>query len=108
MGFITAIALSGLKVSEVRVANAANNIVNADSVDFKPKDVIAKSLGEGGVTVDVKDRPISQASLLPAVDITSELIDTQRAAQAYKASAAVIATDKELNEFLLEKISDDD
>jgi flagellar basal body rod protein FlgC len=96
------ITLSGLNASSYRVANAANNIANAETEDFQAKDVVTNTLSSGGVEAVRVDRPISPFAPLPNVDLSEELINVQRAAQAYEAGATVLKIENSLHDTLIE------
>lgn len=110
MGYISTIAVSGLQAASVKLANAANNIVNAESEGYVPTDTVQSPLNGGGVKVSLVERPdaVSPVSGLPNIDITEEIVDSAVAAQAYEASAAIIGVDKDLHEVLLDSVDGKD
>lgn len=109
MGFITQIAVSGLIASGLRVTAAANNIANADTDNYKPKTVEQVSSVDG-VKAKIVERNdgFNPFAPKPLVNLDQELVDVARASQAYKASALLVKTDKELSETLIDVFSKDD
>jgi flagellar basal body rod protein FlgC len=101
MSGILNISVSGLNDAKARVANAASNIVNAVSTNFRPKDVVTTSQSTGdhnlGVTSSLKDRPEGEG-----VDLASELVTSKIAQNNYGANAVVIKIAKRLEKALLD------
>lgn len=122
MSDITSIAASGLRASEKRVAVAASNIVNAQSPDYKPKEVILTTLSDGSVLSRVADRTsaptiipklnntddnklsdnTSKVDTLPNVNIDEEVFNSEVASYDFKATTVLLKTQRELNKTLLD------
>jgi len=126
MSVIGSIALSGLQAAAKRLAVSADNVVNlhtsrpVDSPDapapeevYRPQRIEQIPLEDGGVRA--VRRPVEPSTLVlvdpssptglaafPNVDLESEIVDQRIAATTYKASLAVLRTDKELEDALLD------
>lgn len=102
---VTSIALSGLKAAESRLANSANNIVNARTPGFKPADAVQRSLDNGGVIVDIRQRvPVSPDAegQVPNVSLEQEVVNTITAESDFKANLRMLKLQKELDKSLLD------
>lgn len=121
-------ALSGLRVASTRVVVSANNVVNAQTTApttldateppaaaYQPQRVQQAALAYGGVqarAVPVKPGtttlpdPSSPTGLsaFPNVNLAGEFVDQRLAVNAYKASAALIRTQNELDASLLDAV----
>ena len=125
MNPILSTALSGLQAATKRVAVSANNIANALTSRpttpgaatpkgvFKAQEVTQRSVDGGGVATDVRDKepatvtgadPSSPTGLsaFPNVDFVEEAVNQTVAVASYRASAAVIRTQQELDDALLD------
>lgn len=96
MSDISAIALSGVRASEKKLAVAADNIANATNPDFKPKEVKQSSAPEGGVDVDVVDAPDNGG------DITQDVVNAQVAQYTAEANLNVIKVADDLSKKLID------
>lgn len=115
-------AVSGLRASEVRLANSANNVANIQSTGrapgqtFEPSQVAQSSLAAGGVstrlqavdpaTVPVFDPGNAAADAegitqYPNVDLEEEVVNQQIATYDFKANLKVIEKTDEMMEDLL-------
>ena len=125
------IALSGLRAASTRLAVSANNVVNAQTTTpatpggeppaaaFQPQRVQQAALAYGGVqaravpvkpaTTNLPD-PSSPTGLaaFPTVNLAEEFVDQRLAVNAYKASAALIRTQDELDRSLLDAVDSTD
>jgi len=108
---VTSIALSGLNAAQQRVANSANNIVNARTPNYTPTDVVQSPLNSGGVRADVIERsPASfevpngqgETENLPNVSLEQEVVNSVTAAYDFKANIKVLQTQQELDKALLD------
>ncbi len=122
------IALSGMRAASTRVAVSASNVVNArtsapttlDATEppaaaYQPQRVQQAALAYGGVqarAVPVKPStttlpdPSSPTGLsaFPNVNLAGELVDQRLAVNAYKASAALVRTQNELDDALRDAV----
>lgn len=126
------IALSGLNAQKQRVAAVASNIANATTVGrvpttedpattvYKPVSVSLTALQAGGVAAQVTESPEGHSVIYdpssfyanaeglvaaPNVDLAEQLVDLLVSKSLFKANAAVIKTQDELNDSLLDIIS---
>lgn len=111
MDSASAIALSGVRAAEKRIAVAADNIANAQSEDFKAKKVEQTPERSGGVRAEVVERnpatetvPGSDGQVVqrPAVDLATELVQVSVAANDVRANFEVIKAQDDLNKRLLD------
>ncbi len=109
-------ATSGIQANAYKIANNANNIVNAQSTSssqgagvYQPVDTYTVAQPSGGTQAFTTPRdPATVQSLTPAglvaefpnVNLDQELISVAQAANQYKANAQVISTVKDLAETL--------
>ena len=112
MDAITAIAQSGLTTASTRVQVSASNLANMDdastppgpgaagSAPFVPTRVAPVSLPQGGVQAQLSAAPPGTE-----VDPASELVEQMQAMQQYRASAALIRTDDELQKSAIDMLS---
>ena len=103
--------ISALQVNQLRVANAANNIANADSQNFTPQDVKQTTNDAGSVAAQLVDRtPANLKTLnadgteqnLPNVDIDQEVVTSQLATYNFKANATVLKAERDNQKKLLD------
>lgn len=110
---ISAIALSGLRASETRLSNAATNLANSDSSNYKATDVQQTTNAAGGVNTQIVDRnpPTVQVpdvnsdtgvSQKPNVSPERELVDANVATYTFKANLKVLKVAQDLNKTLLD------
>lgn len=108
---VTSIALSGLNAAERRLENSANNIANAETTGFTPKDVVQSALTNGGVTTEPVERKPDTISIqnadgqeekLPNVSVDEELMNAQSATYDYQANLQVLKRQKEMDKSLLD------
>ncbi len=99
-------ALSGLNAATSRIANSANNIANARTPDFKATDAVQRSLNDGGVIVDIRERQPSQVETadgkMPNVSLEQEVVNSVVAQNDYLANIRVLKVQKELDKSLLD------
>lgn len=99
-------ALSGLNAATTRIANSANNIANARTPDFKATDAVQRSVDNGGVIVDIRERNPSQVETaegkLPNVSLEQEVVNSVQAENNYLANLRVLKVQKELDKSLLD------
>ncbi len=99
-------ALSGLRAADVRLANSANNITNAATPDYKPTDAVQRSLNDGGVIVDIRNRePASVETAdgkLPNVSLEQEVVNAITAENDFRANLLLLKKQKELDKSLLD------
>jgi flagellar basal-body rod protein FlgC len=132
MDAITAIGLSGLTTASTRAQVSASNLANMDDAaplpgsgvagpaPFVPTRVATVSLPQGGVQAQLApaqpgtapayqpDSPYANGQGMvaePEVDPASELVEQMQALQQYRASAALIRTDDELQKSALDMLS---
>ncbi len=92
---VSSIATSSLLAAQQTVHIRANNIVNAQSEDFRPNvPSLVSEAPTGGVAV------FAQETLGP-VNLAQEAIGLITASSQYEAAAALIRTDEELSKTLL-------
>ncbi len=108
---VAAVALSGVFANEKRVAVAADNIANLNTKDFAAKQLQLSSVESGGVTSRVVDKnpatvPVPNAEggvdQLPNVSLEEELVGLNISTYGAKANLKVLATQKKLDEYLLD------
>jgi len=103
---VTSIALSGLNAASTRLANSANNIVNARTPGFKPSDAVTESVDNGGVIVDIRERTPASVQTgngeVPNVSLEQEVVNSITAESDFKANLALLKTQKELDKSLLD------
>jgi flagellar basal-body rod protein FlgC len=132
MDAISAIGLSGLTTASTRVQVSASNLANMDDAaplpgsgvagpaPFTPTRVETVSLGQNGVQAQLSaaqpgsapayrpDSPYADAKGMvaePDVDPASELVEQMQALQQYRASAALIRTNDEMQKSALDLLS---
>ena len=99
-----AYGIAGMRAADMRVQARAQNIVNAQSKDYRP--VTPEQ------TTGINEEPvvkITRAELsggdFPPVDLAAEIVDMKMAQRAYQASAAVIRTADEMSKTLLDTVT---
>ena len=111
MPSIIATTTSALLAAQQRVSNAANNIANADSRDFKAQDVVQRAEVGGTVRAELVDRdpstvttisPEGLAQVVPNVSLDQELVTAQLATYDFKANATVLKTEQDLQKRLFD------
>lgn len=104
-------AISGLRAAATRVTVSAGNIANATSEGSRAKEATSRSLGSGGVIVDITERDPATVSLtqadgtraeFPNVSYEEELLSQAQATNSYDANAQVIRTQQEMFDTLLD------
>jgi flagellar hook protein FlgE len=96
--------LAGLRAAETRVNVRAQNIVNAQSEDYRPLEAEQTTDESGAPRVRVSRPPELQGEY-PFVDLASELVEMKVAQRAYEASAQVIRTADEMSKTLLDTLA---
>lgn len=108
---VSAIALSGVRANEQRIAVAADNIANSLSEDYAAKQVQQVSNPAGGTTAKVSDKnpatvpvPNSEGGIdqRPNVDLAEELINADVASYNAQANLKVIQAQDKMNKYLLD------
>lgn len=115
-------AISGLRASEIRLANSANNVANIQSTGsapgqtFQPSQVVQSSLAAGGVStslqaVDPATVPVNDPSnaaadengitQYPNVNLEQEVVNQQIATYDFKANLKVIEKTDEMMDDLI-------
>ena len=112
-------ALSGLRAQSAKTAISAENIANAQSVGYTPKDAVLTS-SESGVEVSIQSRQnatvktYSPDSVLadndgfvsvPEISYEYDIINMMTAETAYKANISVIKTSDEMQDALLDVLT---
>ena len=97
------IGLAGLKAAETRVSARAQNIVNWQSVDYRPLVPVQTSAANGPLVKIT--RPADLTGDFPFVDLAAEFVDMSLAKHAYQASAKIIRTADEMQKTLLDAIA---
>jgi flagellar basal-body rod protein FlgC len=132
MDAISAIGLTGLNTASTRVQVSASNLANMDDAaplpgsgvagpaPFVPTRVETVSLGQNGVQAQLSaaqpgsspaydpDSPYADANGMvaqPDVDPAVELVNQMQAMQQYKASAALIRVDDQMQKSALDMLS---
>jgi len=104
-------ALSGFRASEQRLAVAADNIANANTTDFRAKDVSQTSDANGGVNTRVVER--NPASITtpttdggteekPNVSLDAEVVQAQSTTYDARANLQVIRAVRDITKSLLD------
>ncbi len=119
MSSILSIALSGLRAATKRIGVSASNVANAsvsrpasdsDGV-FKAQRVVAQSATGGGVATRVVEKSPATVSgpdlsgglaIFPNVSFVEEAVEQKLALASYRANAAVIRVQQELDDALLD------
>lgn len=108
---ISAVALSGLRASETRLAVAATNVANQDTTGFKAQDVqLSADANGGGVRTDIVDRSPATIEVAndnevqekPNVSPDEEVANAQVATYNFKANLKVLKTEDDLQQSLLD------
>ena len=121
MNPVLSTALSGLQAATRRVGVSANNIANAltsrpassPEGAFRAQRVVASAVPGGGVKTTVTDKDPATlrgpdpsvpggVSVFPNVDFAEEAVNQIVAVASYKANAAVIRTQQEIDDALLD------
>jgi flagellar basal-body rod protein FlgC len=121
MNPILSTALSGLQAATKRVSVSANNVANAQTSRpasspegvFRAQRVVARSVPGGGVATSVQDKAPATVtgpdpsvpggvSVFPNVDFVAEAVDQTLALASYRANAAVIRVQQEIDDALLD------
>lgn len=79
-----AIAASGLRSAEVRLAASAHNVANLNTSSFRPVRAIQTSVKAGGSVAHMR-----QGSRVQEVDLAREFVEQSRASLQFKSSARV-------------------
>lgn len=111
MPSVSATALSGFNASQLRLQNAANNIANANSNNFRAQDVVQTSLAAGGVSTNVVDRSPAtvqttdtQGNVVnrPNVSLEEEVIQADIATYSAQANLKLLQVQNQLDKYLLD------
>ncbi len=85
MNLITT-AASGLQSAQTRMAAAANNIANAQTLGYRRDQVRATAEASGGVRTQADKVP------QPGADLTADLVEQKSAAYAFEANLRTLKT----------------
>ena len=107
---VSAVALSGFAASQRRLAVAADNVANANTIGFKAKDVEQTALDTGGVSTRVVERTpatvpqVTEDGVVdaPNVSLERELVESNLATYSAQANLVALKTQKELDKTLLD------
>lgn len=108
---VASVALSGLYANEKRLAVAADNIANANTENFKAKELKQSSNEAGGVSTRVVERNPATVSVpnneggtkeLPNVSLEQELVESKFATYGAQANIKVLQAQDKLNKYLLD------
>jgi flagellar basal body rod protein FlgC len=104
---VSSIALSGLSLATERLARSAQNVANVDTPGYEPQSVVAVSQAGGGVTSAASaPQPTFERGrdevLGSGTDMISETAEQLGAAQQFKASIALLKTDQDMMQSLLD------
>ncbi len=121
MNPILSTALSGLQAATTRVSVSANNIANAGTSRpasspegaFRAQRVVSRAVPGGGVATSVEDKaPATVAgpdpsapggvSVFPNVNFVAEAVEQTQAVASYRANAAVIRVQQDIDDALLD------
>lgn len=121
MNPILSTALSGLQAATKRVSVSANNVANAQtsrpasSPDgaFRAQRVVSRAVPGGGVATEVQEKSPATVtvpdpsvpggvSVFPNVNFVEEAVEQKLAVASYRANAAVIRTQQEIDDALLD------
>lgn len=114
-------ALSGLQAATTRVSVSANNVANAltsrpasapEGV-FRAQRAVAQSAPGGGVAISVQDRAPATVSgpdpsvpggvsVFPNVDFVEEAVEQNLAVASYRANAALIRVQQEIDDAVID------
>jgi flagellar basal body rod protein FlgC len=92
-----AIALSGIRSAELRMAASAHNVANLSTEPFRPLRVVQSALPGGGVTAHAEAVPIPEE-----VDLAAEVAAQIEARTQFIASLRALAANRELQGSLLD------
>ena len=117
MNPILGTALSGMMANTQKLATSANNVANALTPNFTPKEATLESVNAGGVRVQELDvQPASIPSYqpdspeadaegmvsLPNVSMEQEMVEQKLAVIGYSANAAVVKAVSKMNASLFD------
>ena len=121
MNPILSTALSGLQAATKRVGVSASNIANAltsrpasdPDGAFRAQRVVSRAVPGGGVATDVVEKDPATVtgpdpgvpggvSVFPNVDFAEEAVNQITAVASYRANAAVIRTQQEIDDALID------
>lgn len=119
MSSVLSIALSGLQAAARRIGVSAGNVANATTSRpasapdgaFGARRVVAQSIGGGGVSTRVVAKSPATVvapdlagglAVFPNVSLVEEAVEQSRALASYRANAAVIRVQQELDDALLD------
>jgi flagellar basal body rod protein FlgC len=100
-----------LFASERRIENAANNIANAQSSNFRAQDVVQSTDASGGVSTRVVERNPATVPTVdrdgnvaerPNVNLEQEVIQADIATYSAQANLKVLQTQDRLDKYLLD------
>jgi flagellar hook protein FlgE len=94
-----AVAASGVRSAEVRLAASAHDVANLTTPSFRPLRADQTALAEGGSVVHVSQEPAPRE-----VDLARELVEQMLAALQLKGSLRVLATASELRGQLVDLV----
>ena len=107
MNSVSSIALSAMRVATASLAQSAQNVANVNTPGYEPDSVEAVDQAGGGVTSALRapaptfDR--SQDEVLGSnTDMISETVTQLGASQQFKASIALLKTDQDMTQSLLD------
>ena len=121
MNPILSTALSGLQAATTRVSVSANNVANAQTSRpasapegaFRAQRVVSRAVPGGGVATSVADKAPATVtgpdpsvaggvSVFPNVNFVEEAVEQTSAVASYRANAAVIRIQQEIDDTLLD------
>nr|WP_297357230.1 flagellar basal body protein [uncultured Caldimonas sp.] len=92
----TAIALSGMNASMLRMDTAAHNIANAQTQGFRRQAVAQEAQPAGGVAAQVVQQPTAGTSL------AQDLVEQKAASYMFKANVLTLRTERDMLGSLLD------
>lgn len=94
------IALSGLTAQKQRLSATANNVANALTEDYTPLETNLSSQSKAGQGAGVRAEVV-ESTTQDSVDLSKEAVDLLMTKAAFKANVAVIKTQDEMTDELL-------
>lgn len=97
----TSIIITGLNDAVARAANATSNIVNAESTNFQPKDIVTISRSFDGINLGVTSTAV-QRPPGEGVDLAAEIVTLKVASHIYAANATALKIEQKTEKALLD------
>ena len=94
-----AIAVTGLRAADARLAVSANNTANVNTDGFEPSTTDLSDLGSGGVRVSISEAARSRAT--GGTDLIQENLSQTLAGISYRANVKTLGTAQDLDATLL-------